>query len=108
MHLVHSLLHQEHNQHPPHTLNTRLNLQPHITPLSPSFPLISPIGSSSSENNLHLDVSRSNSLTNLQIDRSDCKAMNIDQLPPSPASTGSSSASSSSMDQDQLHPESVT
>lgn len=106
--LVHSLPHQERDQHPPHTPNTRLNLQPHIAPLSPSFPPISPIGSLLSENNLHLDASRSNSPTNSQIDGSDCEAMNIDQPPPSPAGTGSSSASSSSMDQDQLRPESVT
>ena len=102
MRLVHSLPHQECDQHPPQTPNTQLNLQLHIAPLSPSFPLISLIGSSSSENNLHSDASRSNSLTNSQIDGSDCEAMNIDQLPPSPASTGSSSASLSSMDQDQL------
>lgn len=107
--LVHSLPHQERDQHPPHTPNTRHNLQPHIAPLSPSFPPISPIGSSSSESNLHSDASRSNSPINSQIDASDCEAMNVDQPPPpSPAGTGSSSASSSSMDQDQVRPESVT
>jgi len=44
-------------QPPPHTPNTRHNLQPLTVPLSPSFPPLSPLSSSLSESKSDLDVS---------------------------------------------------
>ncbi|KAF8502848.1 hypothetical protein F5888DRAFT_1607397 [Russula emetica] len=44
-------------QHPPHTPNTRHNLQPLTAPLSPSFPPLSPLSSSSSESESDPDMS---------------------------------------------------
>jgi hypothetical protein len=55
--LVHSLRPEPSQHHPPLTPNTRHNLQPLTVPLSPSFPLFSPLSSSSSESESDLGIS---------------------------------------------------
>ena len=104
-------------QRPPHTPNTRLNLQPCIVPLNPSFPPISPFSSSPSESDSDLDMlppdstSSSSSSSNSSRDgagdhEDNNNAMHIDR-PPSPSPVGSphTSASSSSANG---HPELIS
>jgi hypothetical protein len=76
-------------QHPPHTPNTRHNLQPLTVPLSPSFPPLSPLRSSSSESESDLNVEDYGS--------NDFTAMHVGQTRlSSPASHTSSSPTNSS------------
>src|SRR5882762_4370286 len=106
-------------QCPPHTPNTRLNLQPHIVPLSPSFAPVSPPGISPSESDSDPDLdmlprdstSSSNSSSNSSRDNAgdhedNDNAMDVDQLPsPSPVGSPHPSASPSSTNG---HPEPIS
>jgi hypothetical protein len=94
MRLVHSAARPGPSQQlPPHTPNTRHNLQPLIVPLSPSFPPLSLLGSSSSESESDPSPDVNSE------DHRDFMMHDVDQPPsPSPASeshTGPSPTNSS-------------
>jgi hypothetical protein len=83
-------------QCPPHTPNTRLNLQPRIVPLSPSFAPVSPLNSSQSESESDSDLdmlppdstSSSNRSSNGSHDQDNDNVLHADR-PPSPSPAGS-------------------
>jgi hypothetical protein len=110
MRTVHLASPEPGQQHPPHTPNTRFNLQPLTVPLSPSFPPISPLSPSSSESDSDPDVSPPNSPSNSHDtedddenndydDENDDFAMHVDRsTSPSPIGSPHPSTSSSSAD----------
>jgi hypothetical protein len=102
--LVHSLAPGPSQQHPPHTPNTRHNLQPLTVPLSPSFPPLSPLSSSfeSSESKSDPDVSLPSSpSSSFESYGNNDFAMHVDSdqtRSPSPVRVGGSHTSSSPTD----------
>jgi hypothetical protein len=85
-------------QHPPHTPNTRHNLQPLTVPLSPSFPPFSPLSSSSSESKSDPDVSPPSSPSSSFKDhKNNDFTMHVDQTR-SPSPVGGSHTCSSPTD----------